>query len=68
MVTIHTSKRSKAISIAFAFLFFSCGREQKDTLFTSLSGDQTGIHFSNTIREDDSTQSFIDEFGYMGGG
>ncbi|WP_459065005.1 VCBS repeat-containing protein [Flavitalea flava] len=37
-------------------------------MFTSLSGEQTGIHFSNTITEDDSTKSFIDEFGYMGGG
>ncbi|MES1159117.1 MAG: CRTAC1 family protein, partial [Bacteroidota bacterium] len=68
MVTIHISKRAKAISIAFAFFFFSCGKEKKTTLFTSLSGQQTGIHFSNTIREDDSTLSFIDEFGYMGGG
>lgn len=82
MVITYTSKRSKAISIAFDFFrgpslalaffagtfFFSCGREKKETLFTSLSGEQTGIHFSNTIREDDSTRSFIDEFGYMGGG
>src|ERR1700720_50963 len=60
--------KSITITIAFALLFFSCGKEKKGILFTSLSGEQTGIHFSNTIREDDSTRSFIDEFGYMGGG
>lgn len=33
-----------------------------------MPAERTGIHFNNTIREDDSTSSFIDEFGYMGGG
>jgi hypothetical protein len=33
-----------------------------------MPADETGIHFNNTIKEDDSTSSFIDEFGYMGGG
>jgi len=33
-----------------------------------MPADETGIHFNNMIKEDDSTSSFIDEFGYMGGG
>ncbi len=37
-------------------------------MFTSLTPEQSGIHFRNDIKEDDSTDSFIDEFGYMGGG
>jgi len=52
----------------FAVSLGSCRHGQVTPLFTSLSAEQTGIHFRNDIREDDSTDSFIDEFGYMGGG
>src|SRR5450755_2978265 len=52
----------------FAVSLDSCRHGQVTPLFTSLSSGQTGIHFRNDIREDDSTSSFIDEFGYMGGG
>ena len=38
------------------------------SLFTQLPATQSGILFNNEIKEDDSTGSFIDEFGYMGGG
>src|SRR5579872_7480338 len=48
--------------------FLSCRQGHKDPMFTSLEPAQTGIHFRNDIKEDDSTDSFIDEFGYMGGG
>lgn len=48
--------------------FVSCTMEKKDTLFSLLTPEQSGIHFRNDIKEDDSTSSFIDEFGYMGGG
>ena len=37
-------------------------------MFSRMPADETGIHFNNIITEDDSTSSFIDEFGYMGGG
>src|ERR1700687_1306745 len=53
---------------AFPTFFASCKQEDKRTMFTQLPASRTGIHFSNDIREDDSTNSFIDEFGYMGGG
>ncbi len=46
----------------------SCKEEKKDRMFSSLTPAQSGIHFRNDITEDDSTSSFIDEFGYMGGG
>ncbi len=53
----------------FFFLFFvSCNRQRHKAMFSRMPADETGIHFNNTIREDDSTSSFIDEFGYMGGG
>jgi len=49
-------------------LLSSCSRHKDPCLFTALNAAQTGINFNNEIHEDDSTRSFIDEFGYMGGG
>ncbi|HLP37827.1 VCBS repeat-containing protein [Lacibacter sp.] len=49
-------------------LLLSCNRQQKDTLFTQLPATASGIHFSNDIHDNDSSYSFINEFGYMGGG
>jgi hypothetical protein len=46
----------------------ACKQEEKHLLFTALPASATGIHFSNDIQENDSSQSFINEFGYMGGG
>src|SRR5947199_5435355 len=57
---------------AFIFLItvlsFSCTHHPSDTLFTKLNASETGIHFKNEITENDSSHSFINEFGYMGGG
>ena len=57
------------------FIFFvtsillpSCKEKSSNKLFTALSAAESGIHFSNDIHEDDSSASFINEFGYMGGG
>jgi enediyne biosynthesis protein E4 len=51
------------------FLFLvSCNPKQTDRLFTKLDAEESGIHFNNEIRENDSSHSFINEFGYMGGG
>ena len=49
-------------------LFFSCAHKPVNPLFTGLSPAKTGIHFNNEILENDSSHSFINEFGYMGGG
>ena len=46
----------------------SCIHKQEDKLFTKLSAEQSGIYFSNDIHDSDSSHSFINEFGYMGGG
>ena len=58
-----------------SFMFFaaiiilaSCRHTQENTLFTRISAAESGIHFSNDIHDSDSSFSFINEFGYMGGG
>lgn len=52
----------------FAGVLISCKTKTSAHLFTSLSAAQTGIDFKNEITENDSSHSFINEFGYMGGG
>jgi len=49
-------------------LLSACTHLKKNTLFTQLTPDQSGIHFSNQVNDVDSATSFINEFGYMGGG
>src|SRR6187551_1179814 len=58
------------LSIFFVgiIFFISCTHKQKDNLFTKLGASASGIHFSNDIHDSDSSHSFINEFGYMGGG
>ncbi|WP_315815714.1 hypothetical protein [Paraflavitalea speifideaquila] len=46
----------------------ACKPAKVDTLFSLIPATQTGIYFSNDIQENDTLQSFINEFGYMGGG
>src|SRR6186713_319145 len=54
--------------LSLLFFLTSCGSKQKNTLFTQLPSSASGIHFSNDIKDTDSSYSFINEFGYMGGG
>ena len=65
----HISRIAVAI---LAIIFLSgCGQnnsEKKNSLFSKLDAAQSGIDFSNDISDSDSTNSFINEFGYMGGG
>src|SRR6186997_844235 len=56
------------IFLSLLFLFTSCGNKQKNTLFTQLPSSASCIHFINDVKDTDSTYSFINEFGYMGGG
>jgi enediyne biosynthesis protein E4 len=56
-----------AFALAFAFLQ-SCNHRKKESLFTQLKPDESGIHFRNDVNDGDSSRSFINEFGYMGGG
>lgn len=48
--------------------FLSCKQKHKEYLFTPLDAQVSGITFSNDIHDNDSSYSFINEFGYMGGG
>lgn len=41
---------------------------KKHGLFSKLDSSESGIHFSNDVHDTDSTNSLINEFGYMGGG
>jgi len=63
----------KISSISFLiFLFYisSCSSDKKrEGLYLSiLPSTATGIDFKNTIVEDDSTNMFVNEYTYMGGG
>lgn len=55
------------LAILFSLLA-SCSHPSSPPLFTQLAADKSGIHFSNDVNENDSSGSFINEFGYMGGG
>lgn len=66
--------RSNFYNSAF-FIFSSiiifmiaCNHRQEKALFTQLSSAESGIRFSNDLNDNDSSHSFINEFGYMGGG
>jgi enediyne biosynthesis protein E4 len=53
---------------SFAVVPGACTRTKKDTLFKQLPPGESNIHFNNDIHDSDSSHSFINEFGYMGGG
>ena len=44
------------------------GHDHPDTLFTRLDPEISGIHFNNTITENDSVNLIADEYAYMGSG
>src|SRR4051812_112280 len=55
--------------LLLSFVFLSgCASKAKEHLFTKLESAYSGIHFRNEIHDSDSSYSFINEFGYMGGG
>ena len=56
------------VFLIVAILCTSCQHEQNNRMFTKLDAKESGILFSNDIHDDDSSYSFINEFGYMGGG
>jgi hypothetical protein len=60
--------RSWIIFFTSVILLSACKHPQKNTLFTQLDATASGIKFSNDIFHNDSSHSFINEFGYMGGG
>lgn len=60
--------RLQLIFIVCCTSLASCHQPAGNKLFTQLDAAASGIHFSNDINENDSSGSFINEFGYMGGG
>src|SRR6188472_3267297 len=56
------------IFVAVVVFFAACKSKQTPHLFTKLSSKESGISFKNDIQDNDSSYSFINEFGYMGGG
>jgi enediyne biosynthesis protein E4 len=58
----------RLLVIYVLFLPVACTTDKKELLFSSLPSKVTNIHFNNQVNETDSTHSFINEFGYMGGG
>ncbi|MEJ7767389.1 MAG: VCBS repeat-containing protein [Chitinophagaceae bacterium] len=60
--------RIAIICFSVVCFFTSCTHQSQNTMFTRLTPGQSGIYFSNDIHENDSSHSFINEFGYMGGG
>lgn len=63
----------KIVHLFFIFVMtvtlgVACRSKQKSPLFSQLNSAASGITFSNDIHDNDSTYSFINEFGYMGGG
>jgi hypothetical protein len=59
---------SSFVSFTIIIFFVSCRHPQNNKLFTELGSAESGIHFTNNIHDSDSSHSFINEFGYMGGG
>src|SRR5678816_3284908 len=55
-------------AISILLIIAGCGGKKEATLFTQMSAARSGIHFNNDLHDDDSSYSFINEFGYMGGG
>ncbi|CAN5428843.1 VCBS repeat-containing protein [soil metagenome] len=60
-------KRNSIFILSFLLILFGCN-DNEDPLFTKLSSDDTGIHFNNTITENDSLNPIDMEFLYNGGG
>ncbi|MES2648775.1 MAG: VCBS repeat-containing protein [Bacteroidota bacterium] len=57
------------ISLFLGLVFLaSCSQEGQGGMFTKLNAETSGVSFSNDIDDNDSSHSFINEFGYMGGG
>jgi hypothetical protein len=64
-------KPSYLTAICFSIFIISapgCKSKSSDHLFSKLDSSESGIHFKNDIHDTDSTNSIINEFGYMGGG
>lgn len=65
---MHSKDIITRICVFVVVITFAGCKAKKNTLFSKLSSSESGIHFNNEIHDTDSTNSLINEFGYMGGG
>src|SRR4028118_1129859 len=69
LITLVPERSVIVLQLYFVlFTISGCSHSSKGSMFTKLTPSQTGINFNNVVEESDSTRSFINEFGYMGGG
>jgi hypothetical protein len=69
LITLFPERSVIVLQLYFVlFTISGCSHSSKGSMFTKLTSSQTGINFNNVVEESDSTRSFINEFGYMGGG
>lgn len=65
-------KNIKTIVISFSFLVIlllaSCSKESDEKIFATLDRSDTGIDFSNNLKENDSLNYFTYNYIYLGGG
>ena len=65
--------KEKLMGLPFFLLFLMLAGcrsdfQKPDTLFQSLSSDETGVHFNNKLTTDDSVNVLSYEYLYNGGG
>jgi hypothetical protein len=58
----------KNVLILLTLIFLFACSQKKQTIFTQLSSNKTGIHFNNEINDKENDSTLISEFAYMGGG
>src|SRR4051794_25698636 len=58
----------KNVLILLTLIFLFACSQKKQTIFTQLSSNKTGIHFNNEINDKENDSTLINEFAYMGGG
>jgi len=56
------------ITCCIFFLATSCREKEQNQLFSMLTSEESGIHFTNTIDETKLPGQALNEFAYMGGG
>src|SRR6188768_3167232 len=66
LIKFHYSR--VVVFLVILACLIACEHKKNNTLFKQLSPAESGIYFSNDIHDNDSSKSFINEFGYMGGG